>query len=67
VIAPEQQHGRICLFEGQRAQGTLNLSPTALFLRLAQIVERYEQMGDAEMPRFHYGSHYSSAVWHAIL
>ena len=26
--------------------------------RLQQVLERYEQMGDAEMPRFHYGSHY---------
>ena len=29
--------------------------------RLAQVIERYESMGDADMPRFHYGSHYSSA------
>jgi len=29
--------------------------------RLTQVVERYESMGDADMPRFHYGSHYSSA------
>ena len=30
--------------------------------RLAQVIERYEQMeAEADMPRFHYGSHYSSA------
>ena len=32
--------------------------------RLAQVVERYDSMDpdDAELPRFHYGSHYSSSA-----